>query len=348
MQGTPQSRFSHHRLFLIAGACVLVLALSTMIYGQGDQISAKQQRVNDVSKIVGQIHSGNYSLSSEQGRLGALFNDLGTVNASLAEIGQGLPLTDATPTVVNVTIGAAPSGFEPPFIIVNQGDTVRLTYVSNDTVGHDLKIDAPYNFNINGSLPGMLNDVTEKTFTTPPTNNSPGVQVYGRVGAVTGTGTFVAQYPGIFVFYCIYHLDRGMFGYMVVSPDAAYHGQSQQASAAPPSSTTGIVGVHVSLPKESGASVSSIGYDPARVVLVLGVNATMTWTNDDTVPHTVTALNAAFNSGNMNPGDAFTFTFTTPGTYTYTCIYHPWQKAEVIVLPAHSTQANLESISSVP
>lgn len=62
----------------------------------------------------------------------------------------------------------------------------------------------------------------------------------------------------------------------------------------------------------------------------------VTWTNNDTAPHTVTSTqggvaNGTFESGNLNSGSSFTFTFDTPGTYTYICKYHPSMKGTIIV-----------------
>ena len=64
---------------------------------------------------------------------------------------------------------------------------------------------------------------------------------------------------------------------------------------------------------------------------MIGVNNTVTWINNDDAPHTVTATNDNFNSGNMNPGQSWTYTFTEPGTYTYYCTYHPWMTGTIIV-----------------
>jgi len=61
------------------------------------------------------------------------------------------------------------------------------------------------------------------------------------------------------------------------------------------------------------------------------VNNTVEWKNNDDTPHTVTAVDKSFDSGNLNAGDVFTHTFTTPGTYQYSCSYHPWMKGTVIV-----------------
>ena len=89
--------------------------------------------------------------------------------------------------------------------------------------------------------------------------------------------------------------------------------------------------VHVTIPAGSGENTSSPGYTPDTITVVIGVNNTVVWTNDDNMPHTVTGANGAFDSGNMNPGDTFTYTFTTPGVYAYGCSYHSWMKGTVVV-----------------
>ncbi len=57
----------------------------------------------------------------------------------------------------------------------------------------------------------------------------------------------------------------------------------------------------------------------------------MTWTNNEVVPHTVTADDGSFSSGDLSKGDTFTHTFETAGTVTYHCELHTNMKAEVIV-----------------
>ncbi|HEX2274327.1 MAG TPA: cupredoxin domain-containing protein [Acidimicrobiales bacterium] len=48
------------------------------------------------------------------------------------------------------------------------------------------------------------------------------------------------------------------------------------------------------------------------------------WRNVGANPHTATASNGMFDSGNVDPGGTFTFAFTNvpPGTYIYYCRYH--------------------------
>jgi plastocyanin len=54
----------------------------------------------------------------------------------------------------------------------------------------------------------------------------------------------------------------------------------------------------------------------------------VTWTNDDSQPHTATSGEAVipdgrFDSGIMAPAATFDFTFTEAGEYPYFCLLHP-------------------------
>ena len=64
----------------------------------------------------------------------------------------------------------------------------------------------------------------------------------------------------------------------------------------------------------------------------------LTWTNHDSVLHTVTETkpDPAFDEW-VSPGEGFTFTFDTPGTYIYGCTIHPWANGTVIVSEAVKT-----------
>jgi plastocyanin len=75
-------------------------------------------------------------------------------------------------------------------------------------------------------------------------------------------------------------------------------------------------------------------YSPGTMTLVFGVNNTVTWENADVSHHTTTGPNRLFESGNINPGQNFTYTFTLQGIFAYTCDYHPWMKGTVVVKTA--------------
>jgi plastocyanin len=58
---------------------------------------------------------------------------------------------------------------------------------------------------------------------------------------------------------------------------------------------------------------------------------TITWTNEGAHPHTVTADDGSFDSGMLQPGQSFSWTFTNPGTVTYHCNIHPFMMGSVSV-----------------
>jgi len=99
--------------------------------------------------------------------------------------------------------------------------------------------------------------------------------------------------------------------------------------------------VVVSIPKGAANPANPPGYSPDKVTVVLGVNASVKWVNDDTAPHTASAASGPsgavlFNTGNLDPGQAYTYNFTMPGTYQYTCKYHSWMMGTVVVVAGSS------------
>jgi plastocyanin len=77
-------------------------------------------------------------------------------------------------------------------------------------------------------------------------------------------------------------------------------------------------------------------YSPENLTIVVGVNNTVTWLSHSLSYDTVTANNGAFSSGVLAPGDSFSFIFSSPGTYQYHCLFHPWMTGTVTVLPDES------------
>jgi plastocyanin len=60
------------------------------------------------------------------------------------------------------------------------------------------------------------------------------------------------------------------------------------------------------------------------------VGTKVTWTNNDSLTHTVTADGGAF-SQVVPSGGTFSFTFTKAGTYSYHCAIHRSMTATIIV-----------------
>lgn len=65
--------------------------------------------------------------------------------------------------------------------------------------------------------------------------------------------------------------------------------------------------------------------------LEIEAGTTVTWINEDVLPHTTTATDGAFDSGYMPLDASYSRTFETPGEYPIFCVYHPRMRAVVIV-----------------
>jgi len=76
--------------------------------------------------------------------------------------------------------------------------------------------------------------------------------------------------------------------------------------------------------------IDNFSFGPATITIPAG--STVTWTNNDDVPHVVTSDdNKMFKSKALDTDDHFSFTFTKPGTYNYYCAIHPKMTAKIVV-----------------
>jgi plastocyanin len=87
--------------------------------------------------------------------------------------------------------------------------------------------------------------------------------------------------------------------------------------------------------------IKNFAFTPQTITVKAGT--TVTWTNQDSVQHTVTSadsikvganVTSMFDSGLFNQGQTFSFKFTKAGTYFYVCTIHAKQASmhgEVIV-----------------
>ena len=91
------------------------------------------------------------------------------------------------------------------------------------------------------------------------------------------------------------------------------------------------------LAAEHSVAVTDGAFGPATLTIAVG--DAVTWTNTDDSPHTVTAEGGAFDSGNLNEGLSFSFTFTEAGAYAYVCSYHDEMRATIVVEDAAAPAA---------
>jgi plastocyanin len=109
-------------------------------------------------------------------------------------------------------------------------------------------------------------------------------------------------------------------------------GSSQRAAAGRDSSSTE--------PAQPGtgkkASVATAGETFKPAALQVAIGTTVTWTNEDSVVHTVTSgaqrtPDGKFHTELTERGTTFSFTFNQEGTFAYFCAVHPTMVGEVAV-----------------
>ncbi len=85
-------------------------------------------------------------------------------------------------------------------------------------------------------------------------------------------------------------------------------------------------------PSAAGATVDIKNFAFNPVTVTVSTGQTVTWTNMDSVSHTITSTTGVFNSGPISPGKTFSYTFNSAGTFEYSCTIHPsMQHGNVIV-----------------
>ena len=78
--------------------------------------------------------------------------------------------------------------------------------------------------------------------------------------------------------------------------------------------------------------IDNFVFGPAALTITPGT--TVTWINQDDIPHTIVAGDKSFKSKVLDTDERFSFTFTRPGEYDYFCSLHPHMTGKVIVKAA--------------
>jgi plastocyanin len=76
--------------------------------------------------------------------------------------------------------------------------------------------------------------------------------------------------------------------------------------------------------------IDNFTFNPQQLKVKAGT--TVTWTNRDDIPHGIASANNGFARSNaLDTDDAYSFTFTTPGSYQYFCYIHPHMTGTIVV-----------------
>jgi len=83
------------------------------------------------------------------------------------------------------------------------------------------------------------------------------------------------------------------------------------------------------LAEDAEVKIDNFTFAPQQLTVKAGT--TITWINEDDIPHAVAASSRLFKSKALDTDDKFSFTFTTPGTYEYFCSLHPHMTGTIVV-----------------
>jgi plastocyanin len=130
--------------------------------------------------------------------------------------------------------------------------------------------------------------------------------------------TIAFDTPGTYDFVCQFHSE--MRGTVIVEGTGTPVASSAASPAASPSAATNAGAV---------VTIDIADFAFSQPELTVEPGTTVTWTNTGVAPHTVTGLPTE--SGTIDPGQSFSYTFDTAGTFDYQCAFHPQMTGKVIV-----------------
>ncbi len=205
------------------------------------------------------------------------------------------------------------------------------------SIVNDLYQPASITVNIGGTVT-WINQDREHTVTATDRSWDSGIfdvgQSYSRTFDTAGT----------FPYFCIIHPD--MRGTVIVTDGTS--------TPPPPPPTTTTTAPPATPPPPPGAGTINVidnDFDPSTRTVTAG--STITWVNQGALPHTVT-LPGQFDSGIFMPGETYSRTFTTPGTFNYVCTLHPGMAGTIAVTdgsgapPPPSTTPTTQSTAPPP
>jgi plastocyanin len=233
------------------------------------------------------------------------------------EVEPEVPAPEVPATIINATIlaGASAQGnpdYSPETLTVNKGDGVA--WLNEDNAPH------------------TVTSRTENLFDS-------------SIIAVNATYILntAAIAEGDYEYFCTLHphmvamlkIAAGQSGQTTV-PDATSNSTGQTTGNQTGSTAATVTAV--TIPVGASVPTNSEFFVPDAVSTTVG--SMVTWTNEDSVPHTATSgvvennapkPDGAFDSSFLSQGQSFSFVFDSPGAYDYYCSLHPFMTGKITV-----------------
>ena len=267
----------------------------------------------DIDLNAGQ--SGSYTFSS----VGTwdYHDDRNQSNA--AYVGKVVVETTATGSSGSGSTGGSPAPAPPP--------------PASGTVTIANHAYSPSAFSVQaGGVVTWNNQDTSHTVTSDTGAFDSGVFKSGQSWSFTFAG------PGTYPYHCDLHPD--MKGTITVpAADGSTPPPpppSGGGTTPPPAGGTGGSGSTggVASPSTSGVTIVDYAFSPQAISITAG--DTVQWTNSGQAAHTVSANDGSFDSGKVASGSRFSHTFASPGSFVYSCQFHPDMVGTVTVGAAGS------------
>ena len=101
-------------------------------------------------------------------------------------------------------------------------------------------------------------------------------------------------------------------------------------ATAPPAPATQVASTARSV---TNVTIEDFDFKPGVFGVAVPPGTTITWTNNGPTVHTTTSDSGVWDSGDLQVGDNFSFTFTDPGVYWYFCRLHPFMRGTITIDP---------------
>ncbi|HLC87101.1 MAG TPA: cupredoxin family copper-binding protein [Candidatus Nanoarchaeia archaeon] len=128
----------------------------------------------------------------------------------------------------------------------------------------------------------------------------------------------------------------GLIYFLLTQPEDKTSGVSETSETSEIQETPGISdedissGTELTIENEKIINIEGFAFSPKELRIKVGDS--VTWTNKDSVGHTVTSDSGTeLDSDLLSKEESFSHAFTKAGTYTYYCSIHPSMKATIIV-----------------
>jgi len=114
-----------------------------------------------------------------------------------------------------------------------------------------------------------------------------------------------------------------------VASTATSPSPSSVNSTATSPSPSSVASTATSTASQDSVAIRNYAFNPSTLTIRKG--ATVTWTNYDSVQHTVTSNSGVFSSPLLSTGNTYTYQFNSTGSFSYHCSIHTYMTGTIVV-----------------